>query len=290
MDGQEFAAFPPPVSLLEAGGLGLPAQKQEWLRGLARAVLDGVLTTEHLRSLGPEGALAELRAMPGAGPFSAGLILIRGRARRTRSLATSRGCSGSCAKRTGCRRTRTGGWPTHGGRTAPGPRSSSGPPRTACWTIGTDRGKLRRAARVRTCMENRFADVAVIRRLLSQAQTWAFVGLRDNPDRTAYDQARLLQSRGRRIIPVHPNAETVLGERGYRSLAEVPDSVDIVAVYRRSRDAGESVDDAIAAGVKAVWLPLGVIDEAAAQRALDAGLDVVMDRCPGVEWALRRAS
>ncbi|MFG1679223.1 hypothetical protein ACGFNP_03560 [Nonomuraea sp. NPDC049269] len=78
VDGQEFAAFPPPVSLLEAGGLGLPAQKQEWLRGLARAVLDGVLTTEHLRSLGPEGALAELRAMPGAGPFSAGLILIRG--------------------------------------------------------------------------------------------------------------------------------------------------------------------------------------------------------------------
>ncbi|MBX6386148.1 MAG: DNA-3-methyladenine glycosylase 2 family protein [Microbispora sp.] len=78
VDGQTYAAFPPPMSLLEAGGLGLPAQKEEWLRGLARAALDGVLTTEHLRSLDPQEALAELRALPGVGPFSAGLILIRG--------------------------------------------------------------------------------------------------------------------------------------------------------------------------------------------------------------------
>ncbi|MEV4569039.1 hypothetical protein AB0K12_35160 [Nonomuraea sp. NPDC049419] len=76
--GEPFAAFPPPVSLLDAGGLGLPAQKEEWLRGLARAALDGLLTTEHLRSLAPEEALAELRSLPGVGPFSAGLILIRG--------------------------------------------------------------------------------------------------------------------------------------------------------------------------------------------------------------------
>ncbi|GAA0997483.1 DNA-3-methyladenine glycosylase [Acrocarpospora macrocephala] len=78
VDGRECAAFPPPVTLLEAGGLGLPAQKEEWLRGLARAALDGVLTTEHLRSAGPEEALAELRTLAGVGPFSAGLILIRG--------------------------------------------------------------------------------------------------------------------------------------------------------------------------------------------------------------------
>ncbi|WP_214104874.1 DNA-3-methyladenine glycosylase family protein [Acrocarpospora catenulata] len=78
VDGQSFAAFPPPVTLLEADGLGLPAQKEEWLRGLARAALDGVLTTEHLRSVGPEEALAELRTLTGVGPFSAGLILIRG--------------------------------------------------------------------------------------------------------------------------------------------------------------------------------------------------------------------
>lgn len=78
VDGREYPAFPPPVTLVDAGGLGLPAQKEEWLRGLARAALDGVLTTEHLRALAPEEALAELRALPGVGPFSAGLILIRG--------------------------------------------------------------------------------------------------------------------------------------------------------------------------------------------------------------------
>ncbi|WP_090773208.1 DNA-3-methyladenine glycosylase family protein [Nonomuraea maritima] len=78
VDGHDCTVFPPPVSLLEAGALGLPAQKEEWLRGLARAALDGLLTTEHLRSLTPEEALAQLRALPGVGPFSAGLILIRG--------------------------------------------------------------------------------------------------------------------------------------------------------------------------------------------------------------------
>jgi DNA-3-methyladenine glycosylase II len=78
VDGHTHAAFPPPVTLLEADGLGLPAQKEEWVRGLARAALDGLLTAEHLRSLAPEEALAELRELPGVGPFSAGLILIRG--------------------------------------------------------------------------------------------------------------------------------------------------------------------------------------------------------------------
>ncbi|AQZ61702.1 Succinyl-CoA synthetase, alpha subunit-related enzymes [[Actinomadura] parvosata subsp. kistnae] len=138
-------------------------------------------------------------------------------------------------------------------------------------------------------MGNRYAAEDVIRRLLTEARTWAFVGLSANPDRTAYDQAGLLKGRGRRIIPVHPAAETVLGEPGYATLAEIPDKVDVVAVYRRSEHAGEVIDQAIAIGAGAVWLPLGVIDEAAAQRALDAGLDVVMDRCPGVEWALRVA-
>jgi predicted CoA-binding protein len=137
-------------------------------------------------------------------------------------------------------------------------------------------------------MNDRFADQDVIRRLLAESKTWAFVGLGDNPRRTAYDQARLLQMRGKRIIPVHPAAKTVLDEQGYASMAEVPVTVDVVGVYRRSEFAGQAVDEAIAAGAGAVWLPPGVIDEAAAQRALDAGLDVVMDRCPGVEWALRR--
>ncbi|WP_433474496.1 CoA-binding protein [Spirillospora sp. CA-142024] len=135
-----------------------------------------------------------------------------------------------------------------------------------------------------------FADQAVIRRLLNESRTWAFVGLGDNPAREVYNQARLMQQRGKRIIPVHPAAPEVLGEQGYASLADVPDpaEVDVVGVYRRAEHAGQAVDEAIAAGAKAVWLPLQVIDEAAARRARDAGLDVVMDRCPAVEWALRR--
>ncbi|MFI6180778.1 MULTISPECIES: CoA-binding protein [unclassified Nonomuraea] len=128
----------------------------------------------------------------------------------------------------------------------------------------------------------------MIRHLLHDAGTWVFVGLSDAPGRTAYDQAQRIQARGKKIIPVHPGGRPVLGEPGYTSLAEVPVKPDVVAIYRRSEFAGQVVDEAIAAGAGAVWLPLGVIDEAAAQRALDAGLDVVMDRCPAVEWALRR--
>ena len=133
-----------------------------------------------------------------------------------------------------------------------------------------------------------FADQRVIRRLLHEAQTWVFVGLGDDPQRTAYDQARMIQERGKKIVPVHPEARTVLGEPGYAKLSEVPVKADVVAIYRRSEHAGQVVDEAVAAGAKAVWLPIGVIDEAAALRAREAGLDVVMDRCPAVEWALRR--
>jgi len=136
-----------------------------------------------------------------------------------------------------------------------------------------------------------FADVDVIRRLLNESRTWAFVGLGDNPAREVYTQARLLQQRGKRIIPVHPSGATVLGERGYTSLAEIPPEegpLDVVGVYRRAEHAGAAVDEAIAVGARAVWLPLDVVDEAAARRAQEAGLDVVMDRCPAVEWALRR--
>jgi uncharacterized protein len=134
-------------------------------------------------------------------------------------------------------------------------------------------------------MDDRYADLGVIRRLLTESKTWAFVGLRNNPGRTAYDMATRLQARGKHIVPVHPDAENVLGEPGYAALDEVPVPVDVVGVYRRSAHAGAVVDEAIKAGAKAVWLPLDVIDEAAARRAGDAGLDVVMNRCPAIEWA-----
>ncbi|WP_460305036.1 CoA-binding protein [Actinocorallia aurea] len=133
----------------------------------------------------------------------------------------------------------------------------------------------------------RYADFATIRRLLWESRTWAFVGLGDNPHRSVYDQARLLQERGKRIFPVHPTAEKVLGENVLRSLDDVPEPIDVVGVYRRTADAGAVVDEAIRVGAKAVWLPLDVIDEAAAARAASAGLDVVMNRCPAVEWSVR---
>ncbi|MGI5165063.1 CoA-binding protein [Spirillospora sp. CA-253888] len=137
-------------------------------------------------------------------------------------------------------------------------------------------------------MADDFADQGVIRRLLNESRTWAFVGLGDNPGREVYDQARLLQQRGKKIFPVHPSGAEVLGEPGHASLADLPERVDVVGVYRRAEHAGAVVDEAIAAGARAVWLPLDVVDEAAARRAKEAGLDVVMDRCPAVEWALRR--
>ncbi|HEY7483461.1 MAG TPA: CoA-binding protein [Streptosporangiaceae bacterium] len=134
-------------------------------------------------------------------------------------------------------------------------------------------------------MDDRYTDIGVIRRVLTDSKTWAFVGLRDNPGRTAYDMAQLLQSRGKRIVPVHPDAEPVLDEIGYPTLSDVPFPVDVVGVYRRSEYAGDVVDEAILIGAKVVWMPLDVIDEAAARRAQEAGLDVVMNRCPAIEWA-----
>ena len=124
-----------------------------------------------------------------------------------------------------------------------------------------------------------------IRRVLSETHTWAVIGCSPDPNRDSHGIARLLQSRGFRVIPVNPNVDEVLGERCYPRLADVPDTVDVevVDIFRRADKAGVHVDEAIARGVGAVWTQLGVIDEAAAQRALAAGLLVVMDRCPAIE-------
>ena len=128
-----------------------------------------------------------------------------------------------------------------------------------------------------------YGDPDVIARLLSQSRVWAVVGLSSNSRRAAYGVAEVLQRNGRTIVPVHPKAESVHGVTGYASLAEVPVPIDVVDCFVNSTLVGPVVDQAIAAGAKAVWLQLGVIDEAAAERAAAAGLDVVMDRCPAIE-------
>jgi predicted CoA-binding protein len=115
-------------------------------------------------------------------------------------------------------------------------------------------------------------------------QTWAVVGLSDNRARAAWGVAKFLQDKGRRIIPVHPSACEVHGERGYASLTDVPEPVDVVDCFVRSSLVGPVVDEAIAIGAKGVWMQLDVIDDAAAARARAAGLLVVMDRCPKIEW------
>ena len=124
-------------------------------------------------------------------------------------------------------------------------------------------------------------------RVLADTSTWFVVGLGNNPDRDAYGIARLLQSRGKRIVPIYPRAEIVHGEQGYATIAEAAAVVgppDVVDLFVRSDRAGAFVDEAIEAGARAVWMQLGVIDEAAAQRAVDAGLDVIVDNCPAIVW------
>ncbi len=133
----------------------------------------------------------------------------------------------------------------------------------------------------------RYGDSATVQRVLNDSHLWFVVGLGNNPDRDAYGIARLLQSRGKRIVPIYPRAEVVHGEQGYATIAEAAAAVgvpDVVDMFVRADRVGSFVDEAIAVGAKAVWLQLGVIDEAAAQRALDAGLDVVMDNCPAIAW------
>lgn len=135
-----------------------------------------------------------------------------------------------------------------------------------------------------------YGSAEVIERVLNDSTTWFVVGLGNNPERDAYGIARLLQSRGKRIVPIYPRAESVHGEQGFATIAEAVSAVgvpDVVDMFVRSDRVGPFVDEAIAVGARAVWLQLGVIDEAAARRAVDAGLDVVMDNCPAIVWGRR---
>jgi predicted CoA-binding protein len=119
---------------------------------------------------------------------------------------------------------------------------------------------------------------------LLSMQTWAVVGLSSNRSRAAWGVAEFLQLKGKRIVPVHPQAEEVHGETGYASLSDIPFTVDVVDCFVRSSLVGPVVDEAIAIGAKGVWMQLDVIDDDAAARAREAGLTVVMDRCPKIEW------
>jgi len=131
-----------------------------------------------------------------------------------------------------------------------------------------------------------------ITRVLSEAQTWFIVGLGGSRSRDAYNVAAEFQRRGKRLVPIHPRAETVHGEQGYRTIAEAAAAVgapDVVDVFVRSDRAGEFVSPAIEAGAGCVWFQLGVVDEAAAQRVVEAGVTMVMDTCPLIEWRKRGA-
>ena len=118
-----------------------------------------------------------------------------------------------------------------------------------------------------------------IEKILDECRTIAVVGLSSDPTRPSNGVASYMRRHGYKVIPVNPNETDVFGDKAYRSLADVPEQIDLVNVFRRSSEAGSAVDEAIAVGAKAVWLQEGVLDNAAAQRALDAGLLVVMDRC-----------
>lgn len=124
-----------------------------------------------------------------------------------------------------------------------------------------------------------------IRRVLTTTRTWAVVGCSPDPGRDSHRVSAFLQRRGFRVVPLNPAADEILGERCWPDLASVTSDleIDVVDIFRRSDQAGVHVDEAIARGAGAVWMQLGVIDRAAADRARAAGLDVVMDRCPMIE-------
>lgn len=124
-----------------------------------------------------------------------------------------------------------------------------------------------------------------IAELLRETKTIAMIGASDNPSRASYGVMKFLQDKGYRVFPVNPTitGEHIHGEFVWRELSEIGEPIDIVDIFRNREAAGEAVDQAIAAGAKAVWMQLGVINEDAAKRAEDAGLKVVMDRCPKIE-------
>lgn len=120
--------------------------------------------------------------------------------------------------------------------------------------------------------------------ILEKHKRIAVVGLSDNPARPSHEVARAMQMSGYQVIPVNPIVEEALGEKSYASLLDVPGEIDLVDIFRLPEHVDEIVDQAIQKGAKAVWMQLGVINNAAAQKALQSGLEVVMDRCWKIEY------
>ncbi|SRR6266511_1433694 len=123
-----------------------------------------------------------------------------------------------------------------------------------------------------------------IKELLATPQTIAVVGCSPNPARDSHRIAKLLQAKGHRVIPINPGHQEILNEKCYGSLQEVPERIDMVDIFRRSEHVGPIIAAAIEVGARIVWMQLGVIDEGAAEKAQQAGLMVVMDRCPAIEY------
>ncbi|MEO7726801.1 MAG: CoA-binding protein [Burkholderiales bacterium] len=126
-------------------------------------------------------------------------------------------------------------------------------------------------------------DITTLRRILRENRVIAIVGLSANWYRPSYFAAKYMLDHGYRVIPVNPSYQEVLGQKCYPSLRDIPEKVDIVDCFRKSEEIIPLADDAIAIGAKALWMQIGVINEAAAQKARAAGLDVVMDRCVKIE-------
>ena len=123
-----------------------------------------------------------------------------------------------------------------------------------------------------------------IRTLLAEPRTFAVVGCSPDPGRDSHEIARLLLSRGHRVVPVRPDGEEILGQRVFPDLRSVPGAIDVVDVFRRPEHVPAIVEEAIEVRARALWMQLGVVHEQAALRAREAGLLVVMDRCPAIEF------
>ncbi|CAM3356163.1 CoA-binding protein [Paenibacillus lupini] len=122
-----------------------------------------------------------------------------------------------------------------------------------------------------------------IKEILQASTNIAVVGLSDKPDRVSYMVSEAMQKKGYRIIPVNPAAETILGEKCYATLKDIPEPVDIVNVFRRPEHTPPIAEEAVAIGAKTLWLQLGIANDDAAKIAFDGGLQVIMDRCIKVE-------